>query len=542
MTPEDYINHARSTRTAAPGSLAAATAATANEAPPRSVGLRHPGTKHAARSLFAAATTNRLTSSWGTTPLPADQIITLHQRALVARSREQSANNDYVRAFIRMCHQNIVGPQGVMLIAKAMTDGGKLDKIANEAIEWAFFEWSKAQNCDVKGKQSFRAIQNSCVSTAAKDGEYFVRMVWGDAGGDAGPWGFSLQTLDPQRCPVEMSEDRPQGGGFIRQGIHFNNFGRPVAYYFDTIDDSESNYVYGGRQYVKVPADEVIHGFEEDMVGQKRGLPWMVTALFRMRHLNGLEDAAVINARVGAAKMGFIQWKEGFGPEYDDKDGVPEISAEAGVFETLPEGAELKEWAPQYPAGEFAPFAKHLLRGAAAGFGVPYNELAADLEGVNFSSIRQGTLDSREHWKDKQEWLKEGLMQRVYDAWLPRALLSGRIKIRGKSLSAAKIDRYAKVDWQARRWQWIDPTADVEAAVESKNNMLASPSAIIREQGKDPLTVWQETADDLAVMIDTLVKAGFDKADAIDIVKQSMGVPPPKPLPPPAQGNQNANP
>lgn len=491
----------------------------------------------AVRSLFASADTNRLTASWGTTPLPADQIITLHQRALVARSREQSANNDYVRAFLRMCRQNIVGPQGIMLTAKAMTDGGKLDKAANEAIEWAFFEWSKPQNCDVKGKQSLRAIENSSVTTAAKDGEYFVRMVWGEPGGDAGPWGFALQTIDPQRCPVEMNEDRPQGGGFIRQGIHFNKFGRAVAYYFDTTDDSESNYVYGGRRYVKIPAEEIIHGFEEDMVGQKRGLPWMVTSLFRMRHLNGLEDAAVINARVGAAKMGFIQWKDGFGPEYQDEDDIPEISAEAGVFETLPEGAELKEWAPQYPSGEFAPFAKHLLRGAAAGFGVPYNELAADLEGVNFSSIRQGTLDSREHWKDKQEWLKEGLMQRIYDAWLPRALLAGRIKVRGKPLSAARIDRYSNIEWQARRWQWIDPRADVDAAVESKNNFLTSPSTIIREQGKDPLAVWQETARDMRDMVDALVKQGFAEDKATELVMLSMGRQPDKPVPPKAQND-----
>jgi capsid protein len=67
--------------------------------------------------------------------------------------------------------------------------------------------------------------------------------------------------------------------------------------------------------------------------------------------------------------------------------------------------AELKEWSPNYPTGEFLPFHKAMLRSMAAGMGVLYNNLASDLEGVNFSSIRQGTLDEREHWKELQQWL-----------------------------------------------------------------------------------------------------------------------------------------
>ena len=47
----------------------------------------------------------------------------------------------------------------------------------------------------------------------------------------------------------------------------------------------------------------------------------MATGLYRMRHLNGFEDAAIINARVGASKMGFIQWKDGYGPELEDGEG-----------------------------------------------------------------------------------------------------------------------------------------------------------------------------------------------------------------------------
>lgn len=490
--------------------------------------------RHGHRSLYAAASSDRLNASWGSTPMTADQIIMRNQRALVARSREQCANNDYARGFLRMVRQNVVGPNGPVLQAGATLANGKLDQGANDAIEAGWREWGQAGNCDVTGKRSWRGIVQGCLNTAGKDGEFFVRLVFGR---DAGPWGFALQTIDPQRCPPDMNEPARNDGSFIRHGIRFNRYGRPLGYYFTALTQSDENYWYGGRAHVYVPAAEIIHGFIEDIEGQKRGLPWMATGLFRLKNLNGFEDATIINARIGASKMGFIQWKDGYGPELEDEEEMPEITAEPGVFETLPEGAEMKEWNPQFPSGDVGPFAKHLLRGFSAGTGGPYNELAHDLEGVNFSSIRQGTLDSREYWKELQEWLIETLCQRVFEAWLPIALLSGRLTNKGRALNASKLDKYSVVKWQARRWDWIDPRADTQSAVDRKNNFLASPSAIIRDQGKDPEGVWKETARDMRAMKESLIAEGFSEEKAEELVLLSMGRQPPKTEP--AKGKPN---
>lgn len=472
-----------------------------------------------AQRMFDGAKVDRLGAGWGTQPLTADDIIKKNQRPLVARSREQAANNDYARGFMRLCRTNIVGAKGVILQAKSLDSTGKLDTLANEAIEIAFDQWGKKQNCDVTGKQSWRSIQSSCINSAAKDGEFMVRMVFGS---DAGPWGFSLQILDPQRCPVDMVEDRLPNGGFIRFGIEFNRYGRPLAYYFSTIEDSDDNYRWGGRDFIRIPADEIIHGFVEDITGQKRGLPWMATGLFRMRQLHGMEESALVNARAGANKLGFIKWKEGFGPDYDDPEEYY-VDSEPGEFPILPEGAELEKWEPQYPNGEFSIFTKQMIRGAATGFGVAYNNLANDLEGVNFSSIRQGTLNERENWKELQEWLIESLHQAVFDAWLPRALLAGRITVKGRSLKPERLERYSNVEWQPRRWSWVDPQADVKAAETMKNNMLQSPGRIIREMGNDPDAVWKETASDVRRMIDSYIAQGISQEVAEKLVLHSMG-------------------
>jgi len=457
-----------------------------------------PATGRTLTRLYDAGSTDRLTASWTTTPLTADQVVVRNQRALVARSREQTANNDYCKAFLRKCRQNIVGPRGVQMQAQSRDAAGQLDTDVNEAFEAAWAEWSKPANSDVTGKRSLWAIQRLAITSAAQDGEFMIRVV---TGRDAGPWGFALQVLDPQRCPVDLNEVGLSDGRYIRQGIEFNKFGRPIFYLFPASDWDSVEYAFAGRDYTRVPAEFMIHGFLEELVGQKRGLPWASTSLWRLGMLGGFEKAALVNARAGAAKGGFLEWDEGFGPQDDDLEDEIEVLAEPGVWQELPPGLKAKVNDPQYPAGEFSAFHKSMLRGASAGMGVLYNNLAHDLEGVSYSSIRQGTLDEREFWKEMQEWLVETLMERLYSLWLPRALLAGRVKVKGRGvIPAQSLNDHRVVSWQARRWDWIDPNADVKAAVASKDNLFASPGQIIRDRGRDPRAVWREVASDIKEM------------------------------------------
>lgn len=446
---------------------------------------------------MASFSTNRLTQNWVSTPTPADDFVERNQRVLVARSRDQALNNDYGRKFLQMCTQNIVGPEGVRLQAKVRAADGSLDEAMNDAVERAFTEWSKRGTCDVTGKLSFREFQEACVTAACQDGEFFVRLV------PAGEWGLQLHLIDAQRCPVDYSVARYTRDTFIRQGIEFNEYGRPLAYHFSATDAETNSYFYGGRNFVRVPADQILHGFVSQLTGQKRGLPWMSTSLMRMRMLGGLEDSALVNARVSAAKQGFFEWDPEHAPAtdpYEEDEEEYYMEAEPGTFRELPVGMSFKGWDPNYPNGEYASFHKSVLRGIASGLGVSYHSLANDLSDVNFSSARQGLIEERDRWRTLQSWLIESLLGPVFAEWLPRALLAGRIVADGATVPASRIDDLSEHGWQPRRWQWVDPRADSNAAIMQKNNLLASPSQLIREQGRDPATVWREVAADIAAM------------------------------------------
>ncbi|CAN8142216.1 hypothetical protein THIOSC15_3450015 [uncultured Thiomicrorhabdus sp.] len=226
-------------------------------------------------------------------------------------------------------------------------------------------------------------------------------------------------------------------------------------------------------------------------------MPQAAAALTRLNMLGGFEEAALVNARAGATKMGFITMPEGgdYAGVGDsvDADGSQIDEAAPGEWHTLPAGAGVENYDPAYPSNEFGVFVKSMLRGIAAGLGISYHTLANDLEGVNYSSGRLGELADREVWKGIQDWFIEQFMTPVFEVWLQTELKAGNIRLPNGSL--LPYSKYSKLNapvWQARRWQWVDPQKEMNAPEKAIDLGLKSRSEIIREMGRDPNEVWRE--------------------------------------------------
>ena len=87
-------------------------------------------------------------------------------------------------------------------------------------------------------------------------------------------------------------------------------------------------------------------------------------------------------------------------------------------------GYDFKPHESKYPNEVFGPFVKTALQRVASGWRVSYHALANDLEGVNFSSIRSGTLDERDRWSSDQQWFIDILLKRVRAEWMLMSLLA----------------------------------------------------------------------------------------------------------------------
>lgn len=455
------------------------------------------------RGLFSAADYDRNNATWDAQATPIGQMIDLKLPTLVARSREQISNNDYARGFVREVRKGVLGHKGIILQCRSQKPNGELDLNINACLEKFWRMWGRRENCTIDGRLDWVRVQKIIVNTVVGSGEIFIRIVEGE---HAGEWGFSVQLLDPLRVPIRMNNKRLKNGNIIRNGIEMNPFGRPVAYYIETGAGILADpFRYEGKEFERVQADNVLHIYDQEHPEQFRGIPWNHTSLKRMKNLGAFEEASVINARAAASKTMVLKPDpDVYEVENDDEDEgyeEPEILLEANTVVTLPPGYEPANYTPDFPSSETSSFSKLQLRGMSTGQGVAYNSLSNDLEGVNFSSIRQGKLDERDGWKEIQDWFIEAVCHPIYERWLEYSLLAGLIYTdKGKPLQASKYQKLSIVEWQARRWEWVDPLKEEKAVTEAVSNGRKALSESIRESGRDPIDVWRAYAADIKSM------------------------------------------
>lgn len=450
------------------------------------------GTLNNALRRFDGATVDRLTSSWMSNNIAIDQELKTDLDRLRARSRDLYKNNEYAAKFGRLVRNNVVGPEGFTLMARAVRDDGKLDTADNTAIEAAFWDWCKPRHCDVTGRRAFVDIVRGVVSSCARDGEYLVRRIR-----NSGKYGYQLQPMNIDRLDTKYNRAPTAKENAIIMGVEVDSIRRPVAYHIWTA--VPNNGIQSTRIRERIPADEIFHGFIQLEEEQTRGVPWLHAAMRILNDLKGYREAAVIAARVGAAKMGIWETAEGEPPPGAEEDpsgsGDYVTDAEPGHFDFAPPGHKLAKFDPAYPHDQFDAFCKATLRGIASAIGVSYSGLSNDLTDVNYSSIRTGVIDERDEWMVIQNVTINQFLTPVFEEWMELSLLRSAIRLpNGSALPAAKLDKFQAHVWQGRRWQWVDPMKDVESAVLAIGNCLASPQQIAMQTGRDV----EDILDDLA--------------------------------------------
>lgn len=430
------------------------------------------------RRNFDAAAINRITSSLELESTHIMRVLRDQGKALRARSRQLSINNCYAAKFVTMVVANICGPQPFKLQAKIRSSRNRLDTFANSRIETEWSEWGRPGQCDIGGRMSWNEMQQLIVRTLAIDGECLIRVL---EGSDFGPWGLQLQVLDSDRLDEGKNEEMKNGRQIIA-GVELDSNGRTLAYHF--LKSTPKIWASGlTREYVRIPADQILHLYLPQRAEQVRGVPWMHSAIVKLHQLGAFEEAAIIAARVGASKMGFYQQKGGdqLVPDGSKVDAQGNFlqAAEPGEFGVVPDGYEFRDWSPNYPDAQVEPFMKACLRGLASGLGVAYHSLANNLEAVNFSSARAGLLEERDNWMMLQEWLIDHLHVPLYRRWLKMASLTGRLQLQGPE------SKFWDVTFSPKRWTWVDPLKDVKANVEAIKWGLKSRTQVVNETGGD---------------------------------------------------------
>lgn len=459
------------------------------------------------RRSYAAATDSRLLADFITGATSADTEIYSSLVKLRNRSRELARNNDYVKSALRVIRNNIVG-QGIPFQAQVKKQrGDKLDTVKNQQIESCWYEWTRAQSCDVSGRFSFTDIESLAITSTAKNGEIFIRLHREKFGSSKVP--LALEVLAADLLDERYNVQARDTGNEIRMGVERDIWKRPVAYWFHAKHPGDWVTVPGvlsiGRR-IRVPAKDVIHLFVPEDEDQTRAVPWFHTAITRLHHMQGYEEAEIVAARASASLMGFIETPEGQLQGDDIEDGQRVTEFEPGVFKQLNPGEKMNVPALSRPGGQFDPFMRAMLRGVAAGSGLSYESLSRDYSQTNYSSARQALLEDRDNWRSVQQWMIRNFHQRVLEEWLDMAYLAGELSL---PLYATNPELYREVKWMPRGWGWVDPLKEVEAYKAAVRSGFTTLSEVIAQSGGDfdeTMTVRAreiQRCKDLGIILDT---------------------------------------
>jgi len=453
---------------------------------------------------YKGAMTSRLAAGWVVKYTSADAEIYTSILGLRSRSRELVRDNDYAKSALRTIVNNVIG-SGITLHPQVkQRRGDKLDDRTNRQIRDAWEQWCRKDNCHASGLLSFSDLERLIIRSTAESGEVFVRILRQQFGGSKIP--LALEVIEADQVDHNYNVGALPNGGSIRMGIERDRWHRPIAFYFVTAHPGDLMMGAGNYERIKVPANEIIHVYLTERPGQTRGVPWFHTAILRMIHLGGYEEAEIVRARGEAAIMGFIE-----SPELDaltdgeiDDNRVTDM--DPGTIKHLSPGETFTAHVPNRAGGAFDPFVRAMLRGIAAGIGVSYEAMSKDYSQSNYSSSRLALLEDRDQWRILQSWIIENFHERVYETWLDMAVLSGTLALTGYEQMPGL---YQAARFKPRGWSWVDPEKEIAAAKAALRIGVTTRTDIISEQGGDindlmaTLELEKVQADSLGLVFDS---------------------------------------
>lgn len=469
---------------------------------------------------YAASRSNRLNLGWTTMPTSANWEHRVSLSALIARSRQAARDDLHIVNYLRLMRANVIGQNGIQLQSRARTGPkGSLNVELNQRVEEAWWEWTHAETCTVSGKLDWKGVQDLAVTQCERDGAFLIQMV--EANND---WGFALRTWDVTWLDLTFNERRP-GGNRIVMSIEIDANDKAVAYWMTT-PTSETTFAKNQtRERVRVPAEQIIHGMlVHDDESQVHGVPGTAAALLPAKNAYSYCESQIMASRVAVNQFAVLKSTSPDGEAQftgeEDADGNetnPMIDSSPLAITQLLPGWEMEQFKPEHPTQNHAEFKAALDMDIATALGVPYFLLMGNWTAVNFSSSRGGLGEFRERCKSYQSFISTTLCRKVYHAWLQSAWLKGKLKI-----NAAEYLELQNPMWQARGFDYIDPTKDIDADVTKLQNRLSTPSEILAERGVDYLDYlerWKsdkELAAKYGIDIEEVYAAGGPVAQPAD--------------------------
>ncbi|EAS1809055.1 phage portal protein [Salmonella enterica] len=364
--------------------------------------------------------------------------------------------------------------------------GGKLDTETNTMLENVFWRWAGSQKrFSRNGKLNFLELLKMCEKERVMGGEAFV--VLHDEGRD-----LQVSVLGADKC--DWTDCRKlDNGNTVYQGIEYDSETiRPVAYWFRRYDLFTQTFT--GEKY-RVGAEKVLHYYIPATAEALRGVTDFLPVIKDIAHMDAFRETAIIQKRIAASSMGFIERPKAEGNDFDtgeDEDNYQPPSVvtdfEPGTIQELEAGATIKSIQATQGGDDFDKFNEAMLTAVSMGLSSYKTALTGDTSSVNYSAARFGALMERNRFKGNQDRLIDIVVMPLFEAFLNHAVLHSLVNIR-----MTQIDNIILNTSVIRpKYESVDPVKDINAEIMLIDKGLKSRSSVIMERGEDPVQVFKE--------------------------------------------------
>lgn len=432
---------------------------------------------------FKGAKMSRFTNWLNATFAPINRDLKTDLRELITRSRELAKNNQIMRSHLNNMQKSIVGREGFRLQSLAKNIDGQLDQIVNNQLEKAWFDFGKRVNgyIEKSGTQGDIDLDILILRTLIIDGEVFIR-VDRDAKNE---YGISFEILDGLTIDTTKNQLATPTQNAIVMGVQIDKYNRPIQYWIREHNGDNYN---TGKLYA-IPADEIIHIYKQEFVGQTRGFGDIVASIDSLKQLDDFAIAELIQAKISACQ-GIFYEKTGevagdFLEQSDDStedEGTFLQQIAPGIASVVPQGYTVKTMTPTHPNANFANFVKAIVRRIASACGVSYNRLSHDYESVNYSSLREASLDEAKTYANLQRFFIENWKNVEYELFLKSYIINSS----SSNLRTTRFKDYLDYNFIARKDSMFDESKEIIAIQRRLAMGLSNPIIELEARGYDP--------------------------------------------------------
>lgn len=446
--------------------------------------------------------------NWNVSANSPDEDLLINLEDLRAKSRHLYMNNDLAGAALKKMRTKIVGsgllPKPTINYTYLGMDKEKAKEL-ERIIKNKFNAWALSANSDASRMLSFYELQSLLQLSWIMNGDAFAIPIRKKRKGVNIE--LCIQLIEADRVINPIGETNE----YIKSGIEYDEQGELKKYYIASTHpgDSFKYTVKGYPAFNSLGRKNILHIFEPERIGQRRGVPILGSIIFSLKQLGKYKSseltAAVINAMIGLIVESEDVDDDGFAGKFgiggeDDTEEVPkkveqQITLDHGTMVVGKPGEKIKEFSTTRPNKNFKEFVEAIYEEIGANLEISKEVLMSSFKN-SYSAAKASLEEAHKRFQVSRKILERTFCQPVYEEFILDLIKNGDIDCPRFFEDESVRYAFTRCIWVGAGKSSLDPLKDANANAKELENFTISRSIIAATSGYDYEEIFRERAEE----------------------------------------------